>query len=171
MRILVILETSADLQAGGVPEYVGLIAVYYLFNDVGLDVVLAAPGGGSASEFASNDPGRDHVSASQTLQRFTADRRARDAMNDLVDLASVCAEDFDAAFCMGSQGSHAGSVANGQINLLVSRLLAAAKPVVVAAPPDQALAGMGNGIVIIGNSNAPWQAANALLGAIGVQKC
>jgi hypothetical protein len=66
---------------------------------------------------------------------------------------------------MSSQGSNAGCVVNGPINLLVSRLLAAAKPVVVA-PPDQA--GMGNGIVIISNSNAPWQAAKALLGAIGL---
>jgi hypothetical protein len=171
MRILITLDAGAGSQAGGVPEYVGLIAVYYLFSDAGLDVVLAAPGGGSASEFAGNDSARGRVPASQIFQRFMADRRARDAMNDLVDLASVCADDFDAAFCLGSQGSSSGSVVNGQINLLVGRLLGAAKPVVVAALPDQAApAGRGSGIVIIGNSNAPWQAAEALLGAIGVQK-
>jgi hypothetical protein len=167
MRILIILNAGADSQTGGVPEYVGLIAVYYLFSDVGLDVVLAAPGGGSASEF--NDSIRDHVAGPQSHQRFMADRRARDAMNDLVDLASVCAEDFDAAFCMSSQGSSSNS---DEMNLLVRRLLASAKSVVVAALPDQAaLAEMGNGIVIIANSNARWQAAKALLGAIGVQKC
>jgi hypothetical protein len=71
---------------------------------------------------------------------------------------------------MGPQGLNVGPGANGQVSLLASRLLAAAKPVaIVAATPAQALAGTGNGILIIGNSNSPWPAAIALLAAMGVR--
>jgi hypothetical protein len=172
MRILIILDATADSQAGGVPQYVGLIDVYYLFSDVGLDVVLAAPGGGSAVEFTGTGSGRDHAPATRAQQRFIVDRRARDAMNDLVDLASVCADDFDGAFCMGPQEINAGAGINGDVNMLVNRLLADAKPVVIiAAAPRHALAESGDGILIIGNGNqAPWRAAHALVGAICIRQ-
>ncbi len=171
MRVLIILDANADSQNGGVPEYVGLIDVYYLFNDVGLDVVLAAPGGGSASEFTGTVSGRDNLPAAKALQRFIVDRRARDAMNDLVDLASVCAEDFDAAFCIAPQGVNTGAGVNGDISMLVNQLLAATKPVVIiTATSKYTIAEPGSGILIIGHTNqAHWPAANALLGAVGVR--
>jgi putative intracellular protease/amidase len=131
MRILIILSTDAGAQAAGVLEFDGLIEAYYLFRDAGADVVVAAPGGGSASESLATAP-------FPAMQRFKSDRGARDALNDLVDLASVCAGDFDGAICLGAQSDAA--------DLLIARLLAAAKPVALIAPPRLA--------------------ANALLGAI-----
>ena len=103
MRILIILNADAGPQAGVVPEYNGLIEAYYLFRDAGIDVVLAAAGGGSASESTGTVSGRDDTAAARGLRRFSSDRQARDVMNDLVDLAYVCAEDFDAALCLGPQ--------------------------------------------------------------------
>jgi putative intracellular protease/amidase len=129
MRILIILSADAESSTG-------LIEAYYLFRDAGMDVVVSAIGGGSASPPAA-------TTASEALQRFKSDRDARDVMNDLVDLGSVCAGDFDAAIWFGADTEpRAGG--------LVSRLLAAAKPVAVIAP-----------------ANAPAQAAQTLLGVLG----
>jgi hypothetical protein len=52
MRILIILNADADAQAGVVREFDGLIEAHYLFCDAGVDVVVAASGGGSAGEAA-----------------------------------------------------------------------------------------------------------------------
>jgi DNA-binding transcriptional LysR family regulator len=51
-------------------------------------------------------------------------------MNDPLDLASVCAGDFDAALCFGPQRLDDGAGSG----VLVARLLAATKPVAVIAP-------------------------------------
>jgi hypothetical protein len=91
MRILIILNAGGNPQGGVVPEYDGLIEAYYLFRDAGVDVVLAAVGGGSASVSTRTASGRDDTAAARALQRFNSDRQARDVMNDRVDLASVCA--------------------------------------------------------------------------------
>ncbi len=129
MRILIILSSDAESSAG-------LIEAYYLFRDAGMDVVVSAIGGGSASPPAA-------TISSEVSQRFKSDRDARDVMNDLVDLGSVCADDFDAAIWFGA-GTELRAGA------LVKRLLAAAKPVAVIAP-----------------ANAPAPAAQALLAALG----
>jgi hypothetical protein len=147
MRILIILD--ADTGVG----FEGLIEAYYLFRDAGLEIVVAAPGGGSAGE---------PTGAAMAVQRFKADRPARDVMNDLLDLASVCPDDFDAALCLDSFRSDSPS------RLLVTRLLAAAKPVaVIADAHGDRLPETGDGLLLIGNgTEAARLAANALLGAI-----
>jgi hypothetical protein len=157
MRVLIVLSTDADSQARGVLEFDGLIEAYYLFRDAGADVVVATMGGGSAGESRA-------TGAASATQRFKSDRSARDALNDLVDLASVCAEDFDGGLCLGPQ-SHNG---NDGANVLIAKLLAAAKPVAVIPPVDaSAPAKVGNGVLIVGNSReAPRLAANALLGVM-----
>jgi hypothetical protein len=166
MRILIILNAGADPQAGAVPEYKGLIEAYYLFSDAGADVVLAALGGGSASGSPATGAGQDDAAATRILRRFDADRWTRDVMNDLVDLNSICAEDFDAALCLEAQGLNGCGGAKDHAGVLVDRLLAAAKPVAVIAPaPAHAAAKSGNGLLMIGVGNeAPQLAANALLG-------
>jgi hypothetical protein len=171
MRILIILNAGGDRQAGVVPEYDGLIEAYYLFSDAGVDVVLATPGGGSASESTWTGSGRDDAAAAQALRRFNADRQAREVMNDLVDLAYVCAEDFDAALCLSPQGFNSGGGIKDHAGVLVDQLLAATKPVaVISSTPTCAHADAGNGLLIIGSSNeAPRLAANALLGAASVR--
>jgi hypothetical protein len=166
MRILIILNAGADPQAGAVSEYDGLVEAYYLFVDAGMDVVLAAPGGGSASESSKAGSG-SKACAAQAIRRFNADRQARDVTNDLVDLTCVCAEDFDAALCLSPQRYISRAGAKDHAGVLVDQLLAAAKPVAVISPaPTYPPAEAGNGLLIIGSSNdAPRLAANALLGA------
>ena len=168
MRILIILNTDADQQAGAVHEYAGLIEAYYLFSDASADVVLAAPGGGSASEPTGTSSARDGAAAIRLLRRFNTDRQAREVMNDLVDLADVCADDFDAALCLGPQGFHGSFGVKDHARVLIDQLLAAAKPVaVISSAPTYAPAEAGNGLLMIGSSNeAPRLAANALLGVV-----
>jgi hypothetical protein len=171
MRILIILNADVGQQAGAVHEYAGLIEAYYLFSDAGMDVVLAAPGGGSAGESTETGASRDGAAAAQLFHRFNTDRQARDVMNDLVDLADVCAEDFDAALCLGPSGFNRNPRVKDCASVLVDQLLAATKPVaVISSFFTCAAAEAGNGLLMIGSSNeAPRLAANALLGAIGIR--
>lgn len=171
MRILIILTADANSEAGSVPEFDGLIEAYYLFCDAGVDVVVAASGGGSADEATGTDCSRDETAAPQAVRRFKTDRLARDVMNDLLDLAAVCAGDFDAALCFEPQGFDRCAGVEDQAGVLVAQLLAAAKPVAAIAPVHTCAAlDAGNGLLIIGNGTAaPRLAANALLGAIGVR--
>jgi putative intracellular protease/amidase len=165
MRILIILRAGINPQTGVVPEYNGLIEAYYLFSDAGADVVLAALGGGSARESPANGANRDD-SAAARLRRFNADLRARDDMNDLVDLNRVCTEDFDAALCLAAQGFNGGDGAKDDADVLMDRLLASAKPVaVIVAGPDHSAATSGNGLLMVASGiEASRLAANALLG-------
>jgi hypothetical protein len=164
MRILIMLNTGADPQAGFAPEYDGLIEVYYLFSDASFEIVLAAPGGGSASGSGRTESCRDGTT--QALRRYYADRRARDVMNDLVDLADVCAEDFDAALCLSPWVFRSGAGAEDHAVGVVNQLLAAAKPVAVIGEPPACTSVSGNGLLMIGHSSEALRlAANALLGA------
>jgi hypothetical protein len=151
MRILIILDADAGGQAGVGIE--GLIEAYYLFQDASLEVVVAAPGGGSAGE---------PTGAAAAVQRFKADRPTRDVMNDLLDLAAVCPDDFDAALCLRAFRLDSTS------GRLISLLLVAAKPVAVIADlHDGGLPETGDGLLLIGKgAEASRLAANALLGAL-----
>jgi hypothetical protein len=170
MRILIMLNTGADPQGVVVPEYDGLIEIYYLFSDAGIEMVLAAPGGGSAGESTGRNSGHDDMAAAQALRRFNADRQARDVMNDLVDLAEVCAEDFDAALYLGPQ-LFDGSAGKDHACVVVDQLLATAKPVaVIGSAHSYAPAQPGNGLLIIGSSKEAFRLASyALLGAAGIR--
>jgi DNA-binding transcriptional LysR family regulator len=171
MRILIILNADSDSQASAVREFDGLIEAYYLFCDAGIDVVVAALGGGSAGEATWTGSRRDEIAAPDAIRRFKADRQARDVMNDLLDLASVCAGDFDAAVCFGPPRFDGSAGVKDQAGVLVAQLLATTKPVaVIASVHAYAALDAGNGLLIFGNSNdARRLAANALLGAIGVR--
>ena len=168
MRVLIMLNADADPQVGVAQEYDGLIEVYYLFSDAGIEIVLAAPEGGSAIESSGTASGRDDTSATRALQRYNADRRARDVMNDLVDLADVYAEDFDAALCLSPQAFNDGPGVKDYAGVVVNRLLAAAKPVaVIGQPPASASIEGRNGLLMIGHSSEALRlAASALLGAV-----
>jgi hypothetical protein len=167
MRILIILNTDPEPQ-GVTPVFDGLIEAYYLFCDAGVDVVVASPGGGSASGSTRKDAGRQEATASPHLRRFKADRPARDVMNDLLDLASVCVGDFAAALCLGPLSLGAPGNAEERGGFLVAELLAAAKPVAIIAPSrPYASSEAINGLLIVGSSaEAPRLAARALLGAV-----
>jgi hypothetical protein len=134
-------------------------------------VVIAASGGGSAGEATRAGSSGDETAAPDAIRRFTADRQTRDVMNDLLDLASVCAGDFDAALCFGLLRFDGNPGVKDQAGLLVARLLATARPVALIAPVHTyAPLDAGNGLLIFGTGNdAPRLAANALLGAIAVR--
>jgi hypothetical protein len=167
MRILIMLNTGADSQAVAIPAYDVLIEVYYLFSDAGVEIVLAAPDGGSASTSSGTAFRSDRTAATQTLRRYNADRRAREVMNDLVDLADVCAEDFDAALYLSPQVFDERAGGRDRAGVVVNQLLAAAKPVaMIGEPPACISAEAGNGLLMIGHgSDALRLAANALIGA------
>jgi hypothetical protein len=165
MRILIMLSAAAGPQAAVVP-YDGLIEVYYLFSDAGVEIVLAAPGGGSASEPIRPVFHSDDTADTPTLRRrYNADRRARDVMNDLVDLANVCAEDFDAALYLSPQVFDSCARDKDHAGFLVDQLLAAAKPVAMIGELSACTAEVRNGLLMIGHSSESLRlAATALLG-------
>jgi hypothetical protein len=170
MRILIVLNAGVDPQAGVLPEYDGLAEVYYLFSDAGIEMVLAAPGGGSASQSSGTESRRHDTSATQPLRRYNADRRARDVMNDLVDLADVCAEDFDAALYLSPQTFDNAGVKD-HAGVVVNQLLAAAKPVaVIGELHAYTSTEAGNGLLMIGRSSEALRlAVYALLGAASIR--
>ena len=90
-------------------------------------------------------------------------------MNDLVDLADVCAEDFDAALYLSPQTFNGDAGIKDHAAVVVNQLLAAAKPVaVIGEPPARTWTEAGNGLLMIGHSSEALRlAANALLGAAG----
>jgi hypothetical protein len=132
--------------------------------------VLAASGGGSAGQPSDTETRRDDRNARQALRRYNADRRARDVMNDLVDLADVCAEDFDAALYLSPQTFNSDAGVKDHAGFVVNQLLAAAKPVaVIGEPPACTSTEGGNGLLMIGRSSEALRlAANALLGAASI---
>ena len=160
MRVLVILDVGAE--AGTVPQYHGLIEILLSVQRCWRGYGACCTGWwvGPSEEF------RD--AATQVFRRFNADRQAREIMNDLVDLALVCADDFDAALCLGGQGLNGSAGIKDRAGALVDRLLAVGKPVAVIGPAAACSgAEAGNGLLIVGSSKeAPRLAANALLGAI-----
>jgi hypothetical protein len=171
MRILIMLNAGADPPAGVVPEYDGLVEAYYLFSDAGIEIVIAASGGGSACQSSGIEYRRDYTNATQALRRYNADRRARDVMNDMVDLADVCAEDFDAALYLSPQTFNGNVGVEDHAAVVVNQLLAAAKPVaVIGEPPACTSTEAGNGLLMIGHSSEALRlAANALLGAASIR--
>jgi putative intracellular protease/amidase len=164
MRILIMLSGGADSQAGVVQEY--LIEAYYLFSDAGFEIVIAAPGGGSACVSIRAKSDLDDTAETQALrQRYNDDRRARDVMNDLVCLADVCAQDFDAALCLSSQAFNRREDKD-DATTVINQLLTAAKPVAMIGEPSACTAEAGNGLLMIGRSSESLRlAATALLGA------
>jgi hypothetical protein len=166
MRILIMLSAGTGPQAGVVP-YDGLIEVYYLFSDAGAEIVLAAPGGGSASEPIRPEFHPDDTTETQAIRRrYHADRRTRDLMNDLVDLADVCAEDFDAALYLSPQVFDSSAGNKDHAGVVVNQLLAASKPVAMIGERSACTVQARNGLLMIGHSSESLRlAATALLGA------
>jgi putative intracellular protease/amidase len=165
MRILIMLSAGADSQAGVVQEY--LIEAYYLFSDAGFEIVIAAPGGGSACLSIRAKSDLDDTAETEALrQRYIDDRRARDVMNDLVCVADVCAQDFDAALCLGSPALDRCAEDKDDVTTVINQLLTAAKPVALIGEPSACTAEARNGLLMIGRSSESLRlAATALLGA------
>ena len=103
--------------------------------------------------------------------RFTTDRRARDALADTLSTADIAPEDFEALFCVGLidpiwEGDPAS--ASG----LVAAFLKSGKPVaLLPGRVDIEPLGTAAGLLIFGEDDkAPEQAAAALLGILGAAR-
>jgi len=122
-----------------------LAAPYYLFKDLRADVVLASPLGGSPMASIGRS-----ISADSKVERFNADRSAREELADTIGFHQVIVDDFDAAYCLGITGTiwHARST-----ETLIGQFLHSAKPVAIIPGRELDLAqfGAGAGLLIVGN--------------------
>jgi hypothetical protein len=85
-----------------------------------------------------------------SITKTSAIRGWFDIMNDLVDLNRVCTQDFDAALRLTAQGFNGCNGAKDDADVLMDRLLAAAKPVaVIVLGPDHSDARSGNGRLMV----------------------
>jgi hypothetical protein len=132
MRVVIILVTAQEQQAGTRPSRLGtFLDVYYRLLDAGAEIVLASTNGGYPWPDLARE---DEDTSTPATQRFRQDRAARDELNDTLRLDQICVADFDAAFCIGGTTlSGAGGVAPPEAGL-IARLLALGKPVAVIGP-------------------------------------
>lgn len=104
MKVLIVLTSHDELGTSG--EKTGfwleeLAAPYYVFKDAGAEITLASPKGGSPPV----DPkSQDPSAQTEATRRFQRDRKALNALQDTLPLASVSASGFDAIFYPGGHG-------------------------------------------------------------------
>ncbi|MBB5764769.1 type 1 glutamine amidotransferase domain-containing protein [Methylorubrum rhodesianum] len=129
MKILMVL-TSHD-QLGNTGRKTGfwleeLAAPYYVFKDVGAEIVLASPKGGQPPL----DPKSNEL-ANQTDQtrRFEADAEANAALSSTVRLDGVTHDGFDAVFYPGGHGPLWDLAEDPASVRLIETTLQAGKPV------------------------------------------
>lgn len=97
-RFLLILATDDTHAAEDAKITLGHLApVYYLFKDMGADVVLTTLTG----EYPEFSRAKDKSSQEQSVRRFIEDRMARDELADTLSLHQIAVEDFHAVFCLG----------------------------------------------------------------------
>jgi hypothetical protein len=163
MRILMILVPSDDsLRTEPALRLDRVVEPYYLFQDSGVEVVLASPAGGSAWTRRKD---QERALPTALAQRFRADLNAHDAFADTLSLEQVFADDFQAAFCVGEITYIWRSKGNDRAASLVAKMLATGKPVaIIPDTVDYAPAGAGEGLLILARArNSPLLAARALL--------
>ncbi|XTZ37172.1 type 1 glutamine amidotransferase domain-containing protein [Salmonella enterica] len=129
MTILMVL-TSHD-QLGDTGKKTGFwleefAAPWYVFQDAGIDVVLASPAGGQPPL----DPKSDAPDAqTQDTERFRKDAGAQQALAHTVKLSSVSADDYDAIFYPGGHGPLWDLAQNADSIALIEKFWAEGKPV------------------------------------------
>lgn len=167
MRVLLIVVSEDNADEGGSPPLGSFASAYYALQDASIEVVLASQTGGYLFLDQSSTAAPDDVGA---LQRFQADRSAREDLADTIRFEDVDAEDFDGAICLGPPEGGAdpqlpAPKLPGRVCLLVASLLDFGKPVVVI--PECLAPATGNGLMITGNRpDSPRHAANALIGVL-----
>ncbi|AOF94474.1 transporter [Sinorhizobium sp. RAC02] len=159
--LILIVEDAEEMEVG----LSWIAPAYYAFKDVGAEIAIATPLGGPPILAGARGEGGDAV------ERFRADRQARDELADTLSVDQIVIEDFNGAFCFGMAG---GIWSDGEYGLapLVRAFLAAGKPVALV-PGRHVLVtpeGAGNGLLILGESaQSPLRAAQALIRV--VQQC
>lgn len=130
MRVLMVLTSHHRLGNTGKKTGFWLeefSAPYYVMLDAGATITLASPMGGHPPiDPASEEPG----SQPDSMFRFEADPRAREALAHTLKLSSVSAEDFDAAFYPGGHGPLWDLAKNRYSLDLIKAMQASGKPVV-----------------------------------------
>src|SRR5580700_721184 len=139
-----------------------IVASYYLLQDSGFEVVLAAPT--EETPWTWRDSNRQDA-PSPNHHRLREDQVAQDAFADMLPLQQVCIDDFAAAICIGT--SIVPSTAGGphDASTLANAMLAAGKPVALIANADVLdPIPAGKGLLIVGSSkDAHLQATRALI--------
>jgi putative intracellular protease/amidase len=159
MRIALLLFPDQD--GGFELDIRRLVAVYYFFKDLGIDLVLASPSGGSpvSSVIATNE-------TDAQLRRFHTDATARDELSDTICFDQIVVEDFKAAYCLGVSAS----IWQGRdAEMTIASFLSAGLPVAInpGMKIDLVPHGAGAGLLIVADDHAPsLPAAYALVGAI-----
>jgi putative intracellular protease/amidase len=155
--VILIVEDEGERPDVGLPW---IAPAYYAFRDMGVEVTIATPLGGPPILTTM----RATADESPTVERFKADRNARDELADTLSLDQIVVEDFDAAFCIGFSGRIWAE--GGEVYAFVRAFLSAGKPVALV-PGKYALVtpdGAGAGLLILGDSEAsPLHAARALV--------
>ena len=139
MKVLLVL-TSHD-QLGNTGKKTGfwldeLAAPYYVFQDAGMEVVLASPLGGK--------PPLDPVSAepknqTDTSRRFEADAAANAQLARTLRLDSVAQGEFDTVFYPGGHGPMWDLAEDRMSIALIESFLAAGKPIALVCHAPAAL--------------------------------
>lgn len=101
-------------------------APWYIFQDAGVEVVLASPAGGQPPL----DPTSDAPDAqTQDTERFRKDEKAQQALANTLPLSSINISDYDAVFFPGGHGP-LWDLAEHQISIdLIEKYWADGKPV------------------------------------------
>jgi hypothetical protein len=135
-----------------------------VLRDAPAELVLASQSGGYV--FLDATDTQESVYAAHAVQRFKADRSAREDLADTLCFAEIDAGDFDGAMCIGQASYGSSPGLHDSCSGLISTLLASGKPVVVI-PEGLAPASASNGLLIAGNrARSPIIAAHALIGAL-----
>lgn len=168
-RFLVILATDNSNTADDTKITLSHLApVYYLFKDMGADVVLTTLTG----EYPELFDIRDKTPQEQSVRRFIDDRTARDELADTLGLHQIAVEDFDAVFCLGSAKTLWDHESHSPQTFLVS-FLESGKPVAIF--PGQRLKPTADSItdkllIVEDASGTPLTTAHKLLKIIAEQQ-
>ena len=169
IRLLLILATDDRDQVTNSKLTLGdLASVYYLFKDLGDDIVLATLRG----EYPDLPDIKDKSSQHQIVHRFMDDRAARDELADTLSLAQIDPEDFDAIFCLGISRD-LWNFESHQPQLLLASFLKAGKPVAIfPARINIFLQGDNsqNGLIIDDNSGSALASGLALRKAVSKRR-
>jgi hypothetical protein len=164
MRILMMLTAGRGGRPARPLGIEQVVEPYYVLQDAGAEVVVVSTLGGDPPLRGSRRPSARAIAA---LERFRADRRAREVFSDTLTFAQIFPEDFDGGICIGAlEKQTAGDDGTAALSL-VTALLAAGKPAAVVPSQLLALEGPLEGLLIIGDqARSPRLAAKALLAAL-----
>jgi hypothetical protein len=139
-----------------------IVASYYLLQDSGLEVVLAAPAEETPWTWRDSN-GQDALSPSHN--RLREDQAAQDAFADMLALRRVRIDDFAAAICIGTSIAPSMAGEPHDASTLANAMLAAGKPVALIANADVLdPIPAGKGLLIVGSlKDAHLQATRALI--------